>query len=536
MERLAASADFVIVDSPPLQAVTDAAILSSLVDGTILVVDAGRTRSGAVRNGREALAKVGARVLGVALNRMSESMSGDYYYYDYYGGYGADGKTKSARASRPRRPRTRGRSGHDGAGGGIVVRVLITGIYYRPELTAIGPYTAGLAEHLARRGDEVTVVTGLPHYPGWRIAPGTRRALWARESIDGVEVIRAAHYVPRTQSALRRAAYEGTFGLTGLLATLALPRPDAILGIVPSLGGGLLARVSAGTSWRPLRDPVPGPDGPAAAPVRVRRGWAVAGATTVGRGMGGPRRARGRRRGGARSCRTSSRSASRQSGIHHVAQLESRHGAAISRCRRRAPASGGRTAGRSCSTRATWATSRAWSRSSRRPGSRQSAATPCGSCSPGAAIRRRRSARLRPDLPNVDFLGSSRTASTPACSPPRTSSSCPSAPARSTCPCPASSPPTSRAGRPIVAAVPDGGASATEIERSGAGLVVPAGEPEALLEALARFRTDPDLACAAGGGRTCLRRSQHLRGGVPRPRRGVRRRDRRRMHALKLAA
>jgi polysaccharide biosynthesis transport protein len=94
MDRLAASAELIVVDSPPLQAVTDAAILSSLVDGTVLVIDAGRTRSGAVRNGREALAKVGARVLGVALNRMSESMSGDYYYYDYYGGYGADGKTK----------------------------------------------------------------------------------------------------------------------------------------------------------------------------------------------------------------------------------------------------------------------------------------------------------------------------------------------------------------------------------------------------------------------------------------------------------
>jgi capsular exopolysaccharide synthesis family protein len=101
MERLAASAEFVIVDSPPLQAVTDAAILSSLVDGTVLVVDAGRTRSGAVRNGRESLAKVGARVLGVTLNRMSESMSGDYYYYDYYGGYGPDATGKPASVDAP---------------------------------------------------------------------------------------------------------------------------------------------------------------------------------------------------------------------------------------------------------------------------------------------------------------------------------------------------------------------------------------------------------------------------------------------------
>jgi polysaccharide biosynthesis transport protein len=96
--RLATSAEFVVIDSPPLQAVTDAAILSALVDGTVLVVDAGRTRSGAARNGREALTYVGARVLGVTLNRLSESMSGDYYYYDYYGGYGTDAKGKKKEA------------------------------------------------------------------------------------------------------------------------------------------------------------------------------------------------------------------------------------------------------------------------------------------------------------------------------------------------------------------------------------------------------------------------------------------------------
>ncbi len=73
-------------------------------------------------------------------------------------------------------------------------RVLIIGINYRPELTAVGPYTAGLAEHLAARGDQVSVIPGLPHYPDWRIARGTPRALLHRETIGGVTVIRAAHY------------------------------------------------------------------------------------------------------------------------------------------------------------------------------------------------------------------------------------------------------------------------------------------------------------------------------------------------------
>ena len=72
------------------------------------------------------------------------------------------------------------------------LRVLIVGINYRPERTAVGPYTAGLAESLASRGDVVTVITGLPHYPEWRIARGTPRTLIGRESINGIDVVRAA--------------------------------------------------------------------------------------------------------------------------------------------------------------------------------------------------------------------------------------------------------------------------------------------------------------------------------------------------------
>ena len=97
LERLAAAVDLVIIDSPPLRAVTDAAILASITDGTVFVIDAGHTRRGAAVSGRDALAKVGARVLGVTLNRLSEKASGDYYYYDYHGGYGADGAPKDGR-------------------------------------------------------------------------------------------------------------------------------------------------------------------------------------------------------------------------------------------------------------------------------------------------------------------------------------------------------------------------------------------------------------------------------------------------------
>ncbi len=98
LERLTAAADLVIVDSPPLQAVTDAAILASITDGTLLVIDSGRTRRAATQHGREALAKAGARVLGVALNRMSARAANEYVYYDYYGTKNEDAKAATGTA------------------------------------------------------------------------------------------------------------------------------------------------------------------------------------------------------------------------------------------------------------------------------------------------------------------------------------------------------------------------------------------------------------------------------------------------------
>jgi protein-tyrosine kinase len=75
--------DLVILDSPPLQVVTDAAILSSFTDGTLLVIDARHTRRAAIRQAREALAKADARVLGAVLNRLPDRKYSDDH--DYYG-------------------------------------------------------------------------------------------------------------------------------------------------------------------------------------------------------------------------------------------------------------------------------------------------------------------------------------------------------------------------------------------------------------------------------------------------------------------
>ena len=82
LEKLAAQADVLILDSPPVLSVTDAAILSRQVDGTLLVIDAGTTRREAVVRSLETLRSVGAHLLGTVLNRAAPPRTGYYGYYD----------------------------------------------------------------------------------------------------------------------------------------------------------------------------------------------------------------------------------------------------------------------------------------------------------------------------------------------------------------------------------------------------------------------------------------------------------------------
>lgn len=77
--------DYVLFDTPPLLAVTDAALLASRTAGTIVVVHAGRTRRGAIDGAFSALEKVEARVSGVVLSMVHRRAQESYYYGRYYG-------------------------------------------------------------------------------------------------------------------------------------------------------------------------------------------------------------------------------------------------------------------------------------------------------------------------------------------------------------------------------------------------------------------------------------------------------------------
>lgn len=82
--------DHVLIDSPPLINVTDPVILSSMVDGVILVVQGGKSTRAIAARARQELATVGAKIFGVVLNNVDLRADGyDYYYYNrYYTNYG----------------------------------------------------------------------------------------------------------------------------------------------------------------------------------------------------------------------------------------------------------------------------------------------------------------------------------------------------------------------------------------------------------------------------------------------------------------
>jgi capsular exopolysaccharide synthesis family protein len=80
--------DWVIIDTPPVGLLTDANLLASMVDGTLLVVHAGSTPYDLVKRAIEALGA--SHVLGVVLNRASTEAQSSGYGYDYYSHYHPD--------------------------------------------------------------------------------------------------------------------------------------------------------------------------------------------------------------------------------------------------------------------------------------------------------------------------------------------------------------------------------------------------------------------------------------------------------------
>jgi non-specific protein-tyrosine kinase len=95
LDALAQYYDIVVLDSPPVLAVTDAAVLSQMADNILLVAYAGQTQRSHLKQAVEQLQDIKANIVGIVLNRLSARGDGYYYYRNAY--YYADGGDDGAR-------------------------------------------------------------------------------------------------------------------------------------------------------------------------------------------------------------------------------------------------------------------------------------------------------------------------------------------------------------------------------------------------------------------------------------------------------
>jgi capsular exopolysaccharide synthesis family protein len=104
LDTLAEKYRYVIIDSPPLGSVADAALIASMCDGAALVVRAGETSKRLIKQSMQQLQQVNCKLLGVILNRVETTGRAYKKYYGKYGkyynsyGYGAYGKEHAEEA------------------------------------------------------------------------------------------------------------------------------------------------------------------------------------------------------------------------------------------------------------------------------------------------------------------------------------------------------------------------------------------------------------------------------------------------------
>ena len=92
LEELEGEFAHVVLDSPPVLAVTDASILGARMDGVVVVLRSGKTEQKAAERSVDQLRRIGIRVFGAVLNEVTAATPEESYYLQYYYSYRPDGK------------------------------------------------------------------------------------------------------------------------------------------------------------------------------------------------------------------------------------------------------------------------------------------------------------------------------------------------------------------------------------------------------------------------------------------------------------
>lgn len=119
------------------------------------------------------------------------------------------------------------------------MHILFLTHYYPPEVNAPASRVSELARAWVQAGHAVTVVTAFPSHPRGQLYPGYRNALFSREIIDGVEVLRIWTWLAANEGFARRLASYLSYPLSLLLNMARLPRTDVVISTSPQFFCGL---------------------------------------------------------------------------------------------------------------------------------------------------------------------------------------------------------------------------------------------------------------------------------------------------------
>ena len=124
------------------------------------------------------------------------------------------------------------------------MRILLVTTNYWPEPTGIAVYTTDLSENLKAKEHQVSVLTSLPHYPWWKVPVEFSHLGEGVSSHNGLEVIRAKHFVPPKMNVMLRMRFEMSlwWNLRRISNKLIGKEFDVVIACMPTVASGIVGK------------------------------------------------------------------------------------------------------------------------------------------------------------------------------------------------------------------------------------------------------------------------------------------------------
>lgn len=132
------------------------------------------------------------------------------------------------------------------------LRILFLSHYFPPEVNAPASRTHEHCRRWVADGHDVTVITGVPNHPAGELFAGYRNRWIQEETVDGIRVIRTWMLLTPNAGFLKRILNYVLFGLTAVLASLRVRRPDVVVATSPQFFCGLAGAVVSKLKRRPF--------------------------------------------------------------------------------------------------------------------------------------------------------------------------------------------------------------------------------------------------------------------------------------------